>query len=138
MKLLLSAILILFLISINSSIAQGDHVYMQSDEIQTNYPGGEDSLVAYLDSSLYSALDYAKRKNIEGTVYAFFVIEKDGRVSNVEVLKGVHKKIDKMVIKAFSEMPLWLPANLDGKPCRVRESLGIKFPSSGPLELTGY
>lgn len=138
MKLVLSAILFLLIIKIDTSFAQGDHVYMPSDEIQTSYPGGEESLVAYLDSSLYDAQVYAKRKNVEGTVYVFFVVEKDGKVSNIDVLKGIHKGIDKMVIKAFSEMPLWLPANLNGKPCRVRERFGIKFLNSGQLELEGY
>lgn len=138
MRVFFSCVFFFLILTVDSSFAQSDHVYMPSDEIQTSYPGGEDSLVAYLDSTLNDAKVYAKRKNIEGTVYIFFVVEKDGRVSNIDVVKGVHNKIDKMVKKAFSEMPFWIHANLNGKPCRIRESLGIKFPSSGPLQLTGY
>lgn len=69
----------------------------------------------------------AKRNGITGTVYASFVIAKDGYVTNIEILRGVHPAIDQAVIKAIQNSPKWEPGINNGKYVRVRYSIAIAF-----------
>jgi protein TonB len=69
----------------------------------------------------------ARRNGITGTVYASFVIDKDGSVSNVEILRGVHPAIDQAVIKAIQNSPKWEPGINNGKFVRVRYSIAVAF-----------
>lgn len=64
---------------------------------------------------------------IMGTVYLTFVVEKDGSVSNVEVLKGVHPLLDNEAIKAISESPKWTPGLQRGRPVRIRYQIPLHF-----------
>jgi TonB family protein len=57
---------------------------------------------------------------IRGTVFLTFIVEKDGSVSNVTVLKGVHPLLDDEAVKAISESPKWSPGLQRGQPVRVR------------------
>lgn len=69
----------------------------------------------------------ARRLNISGRVFVQFVIEKDGRVSNIEVLRGVHPMLDEVAVKAVKELPVMEPANQRGKPVRMKFVLPIKM-----------
>jgi len=64
---------------------------------------------------------------IRGTVYLTFVVEKDGSVSNVTVLKGVHPLLDDEAVKAISESPKWSPGLQRGQPVRVRFQIPLSF-----------
>jgi protein TonB len=54
-------------------------------------------------------------------------VEKDGTVSNVKVLKGVHPMLDNEAIKAISESPKWTPGLQRGLPVRVRYQIPMSF-----------
>jgi protein TonB len=64
---------------------------------------------------------------IKGTVFVTFIVEKDGSVSNVTILKGVHPLLDNEAIKAISESPKWSPGLQRGQPVRVRYQIPIIF-----------
>ncbi|HOO99787.1 MAG TPA: energy transducer TonB [Bacteroidales bacterium] len=64
---------------------------------------------------------------IRGTVFLTFVVEKDGSVSNVTVLKGVHPLLDNEAVKAISESPRWNPGLQRGQPVRVRYQIPMSF-----------
>ncbi|MBN1108194.1 MAG: energy transducer TonB [Bacteroidales bacterium] len=64
---------------------------------------------------------------IRGTVHLTFVVEKDGSVSNVTVLKGVHPLLDNEAVKAISESPKWTPGLQRGQPVRVRYQIPMSF-----------
>jgi protein TonB len=64
---------------------------------------------------------------IRGTVFLTFVIEKDGSLSNVTVIKGVHPMLDEEAIKAISESPKWSPGLQRGQPVRVRFLIPLSF-----------
>jgi protein TonB len=64
---------------------------------------------------------------IRGTVFLTFIIEKDGSVSNVTVLKGVHPLLDNEAVKAISESPNWTPGLQRGQPVRVRFQIPMNF-----------
>jgi protein TonB len=64
---------------------------------------------------------------IEGTVYLTFIVEKDGTVSNVTVLKGVNPLLDEEAVKVISESPKWSPGLQRGQPVRVRFQIPVSF-----------
>jgi TonB family C-terminal domain len=71
--------------------------------------------------------DAAIAKRIRGTVFLTFIVEKDGSVSNVNVVKGVDPLLDDEAVKAISESPKWTPGLQRGEPVRVRYSIPLNF-----------
>ena len=69
----------------------------------------------------------AVENGIDGTVYVSFIIDKDGSVTHVEIMRGVHPVIDKAVVDAIKDSPKWEPGMNNGKYVRVRYSLAIAF-----------
>lgn len=69
----------------------------------------------------------AMENKIRGTVFLTFIVEKDGSVSNVTVLKGVHPLLDEEAVKAISDSPLWSPGLQRGQPVRVRFQIPLTF-----------
>jgi protein TonB len=66
-------------------------------------------------------------KRIRGTVFLTFIVEKDGSVSNVTVVKGVDPLLDDEAVKSISESPKWTPGLQRGEPVRVRYSIPLNF-----------
>lgn len=64
---------------------------------------------------------------IRATVFLTFIVEKDGSVSNVTVIKGVHPLIDNEAVKSISESPKWSPGLQRGQPVRVRFQIPLSF-----------
>lgn len=95
-------------------------------EEQAEFPGGLDSMYAYIVKNLkYPEL--AKEKGIEGRVFVQFVIEKDGSISNVKILRGIGGGCDEAAVEMVKNMPKWKPAKQRGKPVRCQFNLPIKF-----------
>jgi protein TonB len=69
----------------------------------------------------------AVEKKIWGTVFLTFIVEKDGSVSNVTVVKGVDPILDYEAVKAISESPKWSPGLQRGQPVRVRFQIPLNF-----------
>jgi protein TonB len=64
---------------------------------------------------------------IRGTVFLTFIVEKDGSVSNVTVVKGVDPLLDNEAVKTISESPKWTPGLQRGEAVRVRYSIPLNF-----------
>jgi protein TonB len=64
---------------------------------------------------------------IRGTVFLTFIVEKDGTVSNVTVIKGVHPLLDDEAVKAIASSPKWSPGLQRGQPVRVRFQIPLTF-----------
>jgi len=69
----------------------------------------------------------AIKKRIRGTVFLTFIVEKDGSVSHVTVVKSVDPLLDDEAVKAISESPKWTPGLQRGEPVRVRYSIPLNF-----------
>jgi len=80
-----------------------------------------------LNKFLKDNLHYPDSCSHQGTVWVNFLIEKDGRVTHVRVLKGVCKEIDAEAIRVVCKMPNWTQSKQDGKPIAVQYNLPIKF-----------
>lgn len=69
----------------------------------------------------------AINNSISGKVYISFVIDKDGSVTDVEVLRGVHDVIDNAVVKVIKNSPRWEPGINEGNYVRVKYAIAIAF-----------
>ncbi|WP_259071585.1 TonB family protein [Mucilaginibacter sp. X4EP1] len=94
--------------------------------VPPSFKGGLDAFYKYLGGHIHYPEDELNR-NIQGKVFISFVVEKDGKVSNIKVLKSVTPNIDAEAIRVIKNSPLWVPATLFGKPVRVYYSIPISF-----------
>tara|TARA_B100000508_G_scaffold139549_1_gene138151 strand:+ start:26425 stop:27543 length:1119 start_codon:yes stop_codon:yes gene_type:complete len=102
-----------------------EKVYEKVDEMP-EYKGGQQALYTYLGSNITYPED-CKENKIEGTVYASFIIDKNGKLTELVIKKGIHKSMDAEVIRVLSVMGDWKPGIKDGKPVKVQMTLPIKF-----------
>jgi len=71
--------------------------------------------------------EQARRQKIEGRVFVNFVVEKDGSVSNVKILRGIGAGCDEEAKRVVELMPKWTPGYQRGQAVRVSFNLPIKF-----------
>jgi protein TonB len=69
----------------------------------------------------------AKESGIQGRVFVTFVVEKNGSVTDVRVLRGIGGGCDEEAIRVVQNMPKWSAGKQRGKPVRVQFNLPIKF-----------
>ena len=84
----------------------------------------------FLREWVYQYLKYpgsALQKGIQGTVTVEFVIEKDGKVTGVRVLKGVSDELDAEAVKVVSASPKWKPGKVSGNKVRASVSIPVEF-----------
>ncbi len=95
-------------------------------ETQPEFPGGNEELMKFLVQNLkYPSL--AKENNIQGIVYVSFIVERDGSISNVRVLRGIGGGCDEEAARVIKLMPKWKPGVQKGKTVRTNFSIPIKF-----------
>ncbi len=95
-------------------------------EDMPEYPGGIDAMHEYLAKNMkYPKL--AVETGIQGTVFITFVVEKDGSITGVRVLKGIGGGCDEEAIRVVNQMPKWVPGKQRGIPVRVQFNLPVKF-----------
>ena len=95
-------------------------------EVQPQFPGGEDSLYNFI----YSNLRYpqsAMRYKLEGRVFITFVVEKDGSITNVRILRDIGGGCGQEAKRVVEMMPKWIPGKQNGKTVRVQYNLPITF-----------
>ncbi|MBC8173775.1 MAG: energy transducer TonB, partial [Chitinophagales bacterium] len=68
-----------------------------------------------------------KENGIEGTVYVQFVVEKDGSITDVKVVRGIGGGCNEEAMAKVKAMPKWTPGKQQGKPVRVSFTLPVKF-----------
>lgn len=69
----------------------------------------------------------AVRDNIQGRVIVLFIVETDGRVSNVRVEQSLYPSLDAVAIRVVKDMPIWTPGKKYGYPVRVPMKVAINF-----------
>lgn len=95
-----------------------------------SYPGGDESRIRFLQENIkYPQM--ARESGIQGTVYVTFVVEKNGSVTDVKVLRGIGGGCDEEAIRVIQAMPPWNPGKQRGKPVRVQFNMPIKFTLAG-------
>lgn len=90
------------------------------------FPGGDRNLMTFINATRNYPLD-AYRKGIQGRVTCSFVVNTDGSVSHISVLRGVNPSLNKEAIRVLSQMPEWNPGKMDGKTVPVRVVWSVPF-----------
>lgn len=99
-----------------------DKVFMIVQQ-QPKFPGD-------INKWLSDHIDYpeqAKDANIQGTVFVSFIVEKDGGVSGVKILRGVNSYLDNEALRVITKMPKWSPGQQNGHSVRVQYNVPIRF-----------
>ena len=90
------------------------------------YPGGDQKLMEYVAKNIkYPQI--ARETGIQGRVFVGFVVEPDGSVSNVKVLRGIGGGCDEEAMRVVKSMPKWKPGKQRGKAVRVSYMLPVNF-----------
>jgi TonB family protein len=100
----------------------------QYSELESNpqYPGGDAARIRFLQDNMKYP-EEAKKAKIQGKVFIQFIVEKDGRLTNLNILRGIGAGCDEEVLRVVKLMPPWQPGIAHGKPVRVVFNLPIKF-----------
>ncbi|MFZ4398840.1 MAG: TonB family protein [Bacteroidales bacterium] len=95
-------------------------------QFEPEYIGGEEERIMFLRKNVvYPQL--ARETGIQGTVFLTFIIEKDGGISNVQILRGIGGGCDEEATRVVNAMPKWKPGKQRDKAVRVQFTLPIKF-----------
>lgn len=95
-------------------------------ESMPSFPGGMSELMKFLHENI-SYPQLAKDAGVQGRVFVSFVVEKDGTVTDIQILRGIGGGCDEEAIKVVQSMPNWIPGRQRNVPVRVRFNLPIKF-----------
>lgn len=105
--------------------AAQDQVFTVVEE-QPEFPGGFDAMLTFIRENLRYPKS-GREQGLEGTVFASFIVEKDGTVSNINIVRGLSPECDAEVKRMLGISPKWIPGKQSGKDVRVRFVLPVKF-----------
>lgn len=95
-------------------------------EQKPSFPGGESAMYKWLqDNIIYPAA--ASEEGVQGKVTVQFIVEKDGSITHVQVVRGKHPALDAEAARVIRKMPRWTPGRNNGQPVRVTYHLPVKF-----------
>ena len=93
-------------------------------EVMPEFPGGTKALLSFIAENLkYPQID----EQTEGRVIVQFVIDKTGKVSSPEVIRGVTSELDQAALDIVSALPDWKPGEQDGQKVNVKYTLPVVF-----------
>lgn len=105
---------------------EGESSAFTLPEEDPSFPGGMDSLYAWLERNIRYPKE-AKDNNINGKVFVTFVVEPDGRITNIKLLRDIGGGCGAEAIRLVKAMPRWNPGKEKGNPARVQFNLPINF-----------
>ncbi len=95
-------------------------------EQQPSFPGGPSALMQWLSSNIHYP-PVAEENGIQGRVVVSFIVEPNGTISNVQVVRGVDPSLDKEAVRVCKAMPKWQPGMQNGQAVRVKYNLPVTF-----------
>ncbi len=95
-------------------------------EQMPQFPGGDAALMQYLSSHIKYPV-VAEENGIQGRVVCTFVVERNGSISDVRVVKSVDPSLDKEAVRVIKGMPNWIPGKQNGSAVRVKYTVPVTF-----------
>lgn len=109
----------------DQSITGDNQIFLHVEEAP-QFPGGLPAFYKYIGENIkYPPL--ARESGIQGRVFIQFVVEKDGSITDVKVLKGIGYGCDEEALRVVKNSPNWSPGKQNGKAVRVQYNLPIVF-----------
>jgi TonB family protein len=99
-------------------------------ESMPSFVGGEAARALFLANNLIYPMEAAKN-SIQGTVYISFIVDRDGSITNIKLLRGIGGGCDEESLRIVNLMPKWIPGTQNGKPVRVIFNMPISYKLSG-------
>ena len=95
-------------------------------EQMPSFPGGNAALMKYLgDNIKYPVV--AQENGVQGRVVVSFVVERDGSITDVKVVRSVDPSLDREAVRVVSTMPKWIPGKQNGSAVRVKYNVPVAF-----------
>ena len=110
---------------VNKPKVEDNNIYESADKMPT-YPGGAAELMKFINERL----DYpqaALADSAQGIVQVSFIVEKDGSLTDFEVLDEHHPALEAEAVRVLKQMPKWKPASQKGVKVRVEYVVPVKF-----------
>ena len=95
-------------------------------EEMPQFPGGPSALFEYLSKNIRYPVE-AEKKGVQGRVIVTFVVERDGSIIDVKVVKSVDPSLDMEAKRVVSSMPHWIPGKQNGSAVRVKYTVPVTF-----------
>ena len=102
-----------------------DELFTLVEEIPS-FVGGDSAFIEFVRNNLIYP-DKARRMGLEGKVFVQFIVEKDGSLTNVKVLRGMHGDCNEEAIRVMQKSPRWITGKQRGRPVRVQMVVPITF-----------
>ncbi|MCI7118519.1 energy transducer TonB [Prevotella sp.] len=90
------------------------------------YPGGDAALMGYLRDNIHYPT-VAAENGVQGRVVVGFVVERDGSITDVKVLRSVDPSLDREAMRVVKSMPRWTPGKQNGSAVRVKYQVPVTF-----------
>jgi TonB family protein len=107
------------------SAANRDMVYTYVEQMPQP-PGGLPNLLQYLDQQARYPAE-ARRQRVEGKVFVNFIIRRDGKITDVKVVKGLGYGLDEEAVRVVSQLPAWTPGKQNGQVVNVSYTVPVTF-----------
>ena len=95
-------------------------------EMMPQFPGGESELFKFLRENVKYPRK-ARDNGISGRVYVSYIIDKDGSLRDIKIIKGISQEIDEEAMRVIKLMPKWIPGMQDGIAVQVQYNIPINF-----------
>ena len=105
---------------------QEDNKVFDVVEQMPSFPGGNGALMSYLSQNVKYPV-VAQENGVQGRVVVSFVVEKDGSITDVRVVKSVDPSLDKEAARVVQSMPKWIPGKQNGSAVRVKYNVPVAF-----------
>lgn len=105
---------------------EGEETLYVFVEEEASFPGGEEALFDYITKNLQYPLE-GREGMVTGTVVVKFVVEKDGTLTNVQLLRDIGMGCGKEAVRMVKGMPKWIPGKNNGKAVRSIYTLPLNF-----------
>lgn len=125
----LSVLALLLMVNTNA-MAQSKKIandkVLEKAEVMPQFPGGDQAMMKFVSENVQYP-EEAKEKEISGRVMVGFIVEKDGSISDVKIVKGIGGGCDEEAVRVVKAMPKWKPGKEKGKPVRVSYMMPFTF-----------
>lgn len=129
-KFLIMALMALFGLTTVSAqktvVAKKNQQVFDVVEKMPEYPGGQAALFEYLSTNVKYPAD-AEKKKVEGRVLVTFIVNTDGSITDIEVVRKAFPSLDAEAVRVISGMPKWIPGEQKGQKVRVKYTVPLTF-----------
>ncbi len=109
-----------------------NQVIFTEPEIEASFPGGQNAWLKYVFKQITGNMNELTSDNRPGTCRVRFIVDKEGKVSDINALNMKRSVLAKIAVKAIANGPKWIPAMQNGRPVKSYKEQSITFKTKNP------